>query len=421
MPRQPTLILRLLRLEHQSHAHSYRSRSPVGGGPSGNTWPRWPPQRLQCTSVRAMNSLRSSAVSTAPFAYREEARPPAAALELGVRVEQLLAASGANKDAGPLLLVERARAGPLGRVPAQYRVLPRLEPGAPLGVAVLDREIALQLRSLVAKQTHSRPLADAVSPSQDVVARLPLRNRGEACRVGQQGGHGHVSGCDRIPAARGRRPRRARWPHLAARGGRPLHCHGARGRADRRDRDLPHHAGRLRNPPTRPPRCGHRAGRKWASWKPSSPTRPAAGRDPKRPWLLAPIDLQAIKAAGVTFAVSMIERVIEERARGNPDSAAAIRETVNKLVGDDLSRLKPGSPRGRDSETHADRARFLESVSRSRHRAGRRNLHQGAAAFRDRHRHGCGHPSQFLVEQSRAGSRARGRVRWPRGRGDARQ
>ena len=66
-------------------------------------------------------------------------------------------------------------------------------------------------------------------------------------------------------------------------------------------------------------------------------------RDPTKPWLLAPIDLQAIKAAGVTFAVSMIERVIEERARGNPDAASAIRAEVQRLVGDDLSKLKPGS------------------------------------------------------------------------------
>ncbi len=70
---------------------------------------------------------------------------------------------------------------------------------------------------------------------------------------------------------------------------------------------------------------------------------PTDTRDPARPWLLAPIDLQAIKAAGVTFAVSMIERVIEERARGNPAAAAAIRTEVNRLVGDDLARLKPGS------------------------------------------------------------------------------
>ncbi len=71
---------------------------------------------------------------------------------------------------------------------------------------------------------------------------------------------------------------------------------------------------------------------------------PPDTRDPSRPWLLAPIDLQAVKAAGVTFAVSMLERVIEERARGNPDAAAAIRLEVGRLVGDDLRRLKPGSP-----------------------------------------------------------------------------
>jgi fumarylacetoacetate (FAA) hydrolase family protein len=70
---------------------------------------------------------------------------------------------------------------------------------------------------------------------------------------------------------------------------------------------------------------------------------PPDSRNRSRPWLLAPIDLQAIKAAGVTFAVSMIERVIEERARGNPDAAAAIRKTVQSLVGNDLQRLKPGS------------------------------------------------------------------------------
>ena len=71
---------------------------------------------------------------------------------------------------------------------------------------------------------------------------------------------------------------------------------------------------------------------------------PEEGRDPKKPWLLAPIDLQTIKAAGVTFAISMLERVIEEKARGNPSAAAAIRKEIVGLVGDDLSKLKPGSP-----------------------------------------------------------------------------
>ncbi|MDB5606832.1 MAG: putative 2keto3deoxyxylonate dehydratase [Bradyrhizobium sp.] len=71
---------------------------------------------------------------------------------------------------------------------------------------------------------------------------------------------------------------------------------------------------------------------------------PPDRRDPTQPWLLAPIDLQVIKAAGVTFAVSMLERVIEERARGNPSAAATIRTEITRLVGNDLSKLKPGSP-----------------------------------------------------------------------------
>lgn len=67
-------------------------------------------------------------------------------------------------------------------------------------------------------------------------------------------------------------------------------------------------------------------------------------RDPTRPWLLSPIDLQAVKAAGVTFVTSMLERVIEERARGDLAAAAGIRDHIRDLVGDDLRRLKPGSP-----------------------------------------------------------------------------
>jgi fumarylacetoacetate (FAA) hydrolase family protein len=70
---------------------------------------------------------------------------------------------------------------------------------------------------------------------------------------------------------------------------------------------------------------------------------PPDTRNPREPWLLAPVDLQAIKAAGVTFAISMLERVIEERARGNPLEAAAIRREISRIVGEDLSRLVPGS------------------------------------------------------------------------------
>jgi fumarylacetoacetate (FAA) hydrolase family protein len=71
---------------------------------------------------------------------------------------------------------------------------------------------------------------------------------------------------------------------------------------------------------------------------------PEATRDASKPWLLAPIDLQAIKAAGVTFARSMLERVIEEQAKGAPEKAIAIRAEVERQLGGDLRRLKPGSP-----------------------------------------------------------------------------
>ncbi len=70
---------------------------------------------------------------------------------------------------------------------------------------------------------------------------------------------------------------------------------------------------------------------------------PRATRDPSKPWLISPIDLQAVKAAGVTFVVSMLERVIEEQARGLPERAAAIRSEIQTTIGDDLAKLKPGS------------------------------------------------------------------------------
>ncbi|MEK9722217.1 MAG: fumarylacetoacetate hydrolase family protein [Rhodospirillaceae bacterium] len=69
-----------------------------------------------------------------------------------------------------------------------------------------------------------------------------------------------------------------------------------------------------------------------------------AKRDVSKPWLLAPSDLQALKAAGVTFVISLLERVIEEQARGAPEKAAAIRADIDALIGQDLSQLKPGSP-----------------------------------------------------------------------------
>jgi fumarylacetoacetate (FAA) hydrolase family protein len=66
--------------------------------------------------------------------------------------------------------------------------------------------------------------------------------------------------------------------------------------------------------------------------------------DARKPFLLAPCDLQVIKAAGVTFASSLLERVIEEQARGDPARAEAVRKEVAALIGENLRSLKPGSP-----------------------------------------------------------------------------
>jgi fumarylacetoacetate (FAA) hydrolase family protein len=70
----------------------------------------------------------------------------------------------------------------------------------------------------------------------------------------------------------------------------------------------------------------------------------AEGRDATVPWLLAPCDLQVVKAAGVTFAASMIERVIEEQAGGDPSLAQGLRNQVTALIGNNLSDIRPGSP-----------------------------------------------------------------------------
>jgi fumarylacetoacetate (FAA) hydrolase family protein len=70
---------------------------------------------------------------------------------------------------------------------------------------------------------------------------------------------------------------------------------------------------------------------------------PSDKHAPNTPYLLAPADLQALKACGVTFVLSMLERVIEERAKGDPKGADGIRAAINAEIGGDLARVKPGS------------------------------------------------------------------------------
>ena len=68
-----------------------------------------------------------------------------------------------------------------------------------------------------------------------------------------------------------------------------------------------------------------------------------AGAERASPALLSPIDLQCIKAAGVTFAVSAIERVIEERARGDARTAAGVRGKLETRIGGSIRSVVPGS------------------------------------------------------------------------------
>jgi fumarylacetoacetate (FAA) hydrolase family protein len=66
-------------------------------------------------------------------------------------------------------------------------------------------------------------------------------------------------------------------------------------------------------------------------------------RDAAEPWLLAPCDLQAIKASGVTFVASLLERVIEEQARGDAAKAEGLRASITGVIGSNLRNVRPGS------------------------------------------------------------------------------
>jgi fumarylacetoacetate (FAA) hydrolase family protein len=61
------------------------------------------------------------------------------------------------------------------------------------------------------------------------------------------------------------------------------------------------------------------------------------------PWLLAPCDLQAVKASGVTFVASLLERVIEEQARGDAAKAEGLRRSITSVIGGNLRNVRPGS------------------------------------------------------------------------------
>lgn len=82
------------------------------------------------------------------------------------------------------------------------------------------------------------------------------------------------------------------------------------------------------------------AERRWAT---ADVVQASLAGDAARPRLLAPVDLQVIKACGVTFVDSMVERVIEERCAGDATRAADIRELVGRALGGSIAALRPGS------------------------------------------------------------------------------
>ena len=131
-------------------------------------------------------------------------------------------------------------------------------------------------------------------------------------------------------------------------------------------------------------------------------------RDPALPWLLAPCDLQAIKAAGVTFVASMLERVIEEQARGDPAKAECVRGVDRRHHRRRPRAGAPGFAGSGAAEGRADRAaRLWSQYLEVGDRPGRRDLHQGAADVRRRLGRRGRHPPEVRVEQSRARGRAR--------------
>jgi Fumarylacetoacetate (FAA) hydrolase family protein len=71
------------------------------------------------------------------------------------------------------------------------------------------------------------------------------------------------------------------------------------------------------------------------------------GRNDRAPWFLAPCDLQAIKASGVTFVASLLERVIEEQARGDAGKAESMRQSITAVIGNNLHDIRPGSAEAR--------------------------------------------------------------------------
>ena len=238
----------------------------------------------------------------------------------------------------------------------------------------------------------------------------------DSARRARQGPPRHRSHCHeepprsrRLPARRPR-PCDPRRPRLVGAGGRTRAGRRPRRRRGRPlarradgERSLPVRRSAGRDPRRRESAARRRARRRAARQPPSTTaSRPT-------PWLLAPCDLQAIKAAGVTFVASMLERVIEEQARGDAgEGARPCASRSSRSSATTCRAIRPGSPEAaRLKEALIARGRVV-AVPRGRHRSRRRDLHQGAADVGGRHRRRGRHPSR-----SRSGTTPSRRSCWP--------
>jgi fumarylacetoacetate (FAA) hydrolase family protein len=115
--------------------------------------------------------------------------------------------------------------------------------------------------------------------------------------------------------------------------------------------DLQHLAGTISELLERPDLVADvRAAMTRPRWKTSDVINASLAQDTARPHLLAPVDLQVIKACGVTFVDSMIERVIEERCGGDASRATEMRELVSRALGGSIAAIRPGSPEAAEAK-----------------------------------------------------------------------
>ncbi|MBT2535864.1 fumarylacetoacetate hydrolase family protein [Arthrobacter sp. ISL-69] len=115
--------------------------------------------------------------------------------------------------------------------------------------------------------------------------------------------------------------------------------------------DLQHVAGTVSELLERPdPAADVPSAMTMARWNTADVLEASLSQDTSRPHLLAPVDLQVIKACGVTFVDSMIERVIEERCGGDAGRAAEMRDLVGRALGGSIGDVRPGSPEAAEAK-----------------------------------------------------------------------